>query len=189
MLIQVKGFCPEGNCGTCREAAIHNSPGLQPWVTRRAKFALKAPPARCAGAIRRRRNTPILQYSNTPPARNRGRGRGRERSASRVAAEGASLGCSSVIPASVSNIGCHFQGTFHQPPDPGLKLWAVLYSRSAAKFHTSLRDKNPWAPVCIFDSTSKANLEDEDEDETSGDLCYHQLQPKVRKLCAIDSRD
>jgi hypothetical protein len=34
--------------------------------------ALKAPPTRYAGAIRRRRNTPILQYSNTPPARNRG---------------------------------------------------------------------------------------------------------------------
>jgi hypothetical protein len=32
--------------------------------------ALKAPPARCAGAIRRRRNNPILEYSNTPPARN-----------------------------------------------------------------------------------------------------------------------
>jgi hypothetical protein len=61
-----------------------------------------------------------------------------------------------------------------------------MYSRFAAKFHTSLRDKYP---VCIFDSTSNANLEDEDEDETSGDLCYHQLQPKVRKLCAIDSRD
>jgi hypothetical protein len=32
-----------------------------------------------------------------------------------------------------SNIGCPFQGTFQQPSDPGLKPWAVLYSRFAAK--------------------------------------------------------
>jgi hypothetical protein len=45
----------------------------------------------------------------------------------------------------VSNIGCHFEGTFHRPPDPGLRLkpWAVLYSHFAAKLHTSLRDKTP----------------------------------------------
>ena len=61
-----------------------------------------------------------------------------------------------------------------------------MYSRFAAKFHTSLRDKYP---VCIFDSTSKANLEDEDddeyEDETSSDLCYHQPKPKICKLGAV----
>src|SRR5215469_7817146 len=56
---------------------------------------------------------------------------------------GESLGYLRAIPTGVSNVGCHFQGTFHGPPDPGLKPWAVLYSRFAAKLHTSLRDKTP----------------------------------------------
>jgi hypothetical protein len=38
------------------------------------------------------------------------------------------------------NIGCHFQGTFYSPPDPGLKPWAVLFSRCAAKSGGPLRD-------------------------------------------------
>jgi hypothetical protein len=37
----------------------------------------------------------------------------------------------------------------------------------------------------IFESALKANLEDEYEDETSGDLCYHQREPKVRKRGAV----
>jgi hypothetical protein len=57
--------------------------------------------------------------------------------------QGESLGHLRVIPAGVSNVGCHFQGTFHRPPDPGLKPWAVLYSRFAAKLHASLPDKTP----------------------------------------------
>ena len=56
---------------------------------------------------------------------------------------GESLGYLRVIPAGVSNVECHFQGTFHGPPGPGLKPWAVLYGRFAAKLHTSLRDKTP----------------------------------------------
>jgi hypothetical protein len=46
----------------------------------------------------------------------------------------ASLGCSRVIRTAASNIGCHFQGTSYSPPDPGLKPWAVLYSRFAARY-------------------------------------------------------
>jgi hypothetical protein len=34
------------------------------------------------------------------------------------------------------------QGTFHQPPNPGLKPWAVLFSRFAAKSNTSLRNES-----------------------------------------------
>jgi len=50
-----------------------------------------------------------------------------------------SLGSSRVI-LTTPNIGCHFQGTFHRPPDPGLKPWAVLYSRFAAKSDKPLGD-------------------------------------------------
>jgi hypothetical protein len=32
------------------------------------------------------------------------------------------------------------QGTFHRPPNPGLKPWAVLYSRFAAKSDKPLRE-------------------------------------------------
>jgi hypothetical protein len=37
----------------CHEMAKENSPGLQPWVNLPQRIALKAPPTRYAGAIRR----------------------------------------------------------------------------------------------------------------------------------------
>jgi hypothetical protein len=56
-----------------------DNPGLKPRAESYRPFG--APLTSLSrGAIRRRRNTPILQYSNTPFASNRGRGR--ERSAS-----------------------------------------------------------------------------------------------------------
>jgi len=48
---------------------------------------------------------------------------------------------------SAPNIGCHFQGTSHRPPDPGLKPWAILYSRFAAKSDKPLRDTGSQSPV------------------------------------------
>jgi hypothetical protein len=45
----------------------------------------------------------------------------------------------------------------------------------------------------IFEFALKPNLEDEDddeyEDETSGDLCYHQPEPKVSERGAIHFSD
>jgi hypothetical protein len=40
-------------------------------------------------------------------------------------------------------IGCHFQGTFQQPPVPGLKPWAVICSHFAAKSDVPVRDAIP----------------------------------------------
>jgi hypothetical protein len=113
--------------GFCREAARDHSPGLQPWVRQIETRALKASPARCAGAIRRRRNTPILQYSNTPPARNRGRGRrrGRVRSASRVAPDVCAIGGINP-PFPERTRRSPLSGRFNVSPNPGLKPWAVL---------------------------------------------------------------
>jgi len=45
---------------------------------------------------------------------------------------GASSGSSARFSTAAPKIGCHFQGTFHQAPNPGLKPWAVLCSRFAA---------------------------------------------------------
>jgi hypothetical protein len=126
--------------GFCREAAVDYSPGLQPWVRQIETRALKAPPPRCAGAIRRRRNTPILQYSNAPPARNRGRGRrrGRERSASRVApVVRRTRGINTLFPKRTRRPP--LSGRVTASPNPGLKPWAVLYS----PFGRSERAKKP----------------------------------------------
>jgi hypothetical protein len=109
--------------GFCREAARDHSPGLQPWVRQIETRALKVAPARCAGAIRRRRNTPILQYSNTPPARNRGRGR--VRSASRVAPDVRAIGGINP-PFPERTRRSPLSGRFNVSTNPGLKPWAVL---------------------------------------------------------------
>ena len=50
-------------------------------------------------------------------------------------------------------------GRIPATPHPGLKPWAVLYSRFAAKVDTSLRDKKPMAPVYSFDPTSRISDE------------------------------
>jgi hypothetical protein len=56
--------------GFCHEAAQDHSPGLQPWGSWLQSGALKVDlTPRSPGTIRRRRNTPILQYSNTPLVR------------------------------------------------------------------------------------------------------------------------
>ena len=82
-------LCPVGT--ECREAVTQNSPGLQPWVRRSAKSALK------------------------------------------VAAEARLQAISACYFTDAPNVGCHFQGTSYYLLDPGLKPWAVLYSRFAAE--------------------------------------------------------
>jgi hypothetical protein len=54
------------------------------------------------------------------------------KSALKVAAE-ARLQAVRVFQPARPNIGCHLQGTFYEPPDPGLNPGLVMYSRFAAK--------------------------------------------------------
>jgi hypothetical protein len=95
----------KGGDGAKSEAAIQNSPGLQPWVTRCTRSALK------------------------------------------VATEVHLLALQRVVPIARPKIGCHFQGTSHRPPNPGLKPWSVLYSHSAPKSDKPVRteSKNDFA--------------------------------------------
>jgi len=60
---------------------------------------------------------------------------------------GVSLGSSRVIPTAPPPIGCHFQGTFHRPTDPGLKPWAVLCSRFAAKSDSPRGNRAPFTHI------------------------------------------
>jgi len=51
-------------------------------------------------------------------------------------------------------------GRISAAPDPGLKPWAVLYSRFAAKADASIRDKKAFlGPVRKIDSTSSCGQE------------------------------
>jgi hypothetical protein len=86
---------------------------------RSKKFAL--PVRRCSGKVGRRRKS---------------------------GGRGASLGCSRVT-SSARNIRRHFQGTFYKQRDPGLKPWAVLFGRFAAKSDKPRRD----GVICLVMST------------------------------------
>ena len=76
-------------CRIYREAVIHYSPGLQPWVSRLPSGALKALDVSATDGI----NTSRPEQPARSP----------------------------------------LSGRFDCSPDPGLKPWAMLYSRSAAK--------------------------------------------------------
>ena len=75
---------------------------------------------------------------------------------------GESLGYWRVIAAGVPNVGCHLQGTFHRPPDPGLKPWAVLYSRFAAKSNSPRWVKTSGHLGPEIDLTSQVFEDDDD---------------------------
>src|ERR1700751_5832465 len=64
-----------------------------------------------------------------------------------VAAEVHLFALQRVVPIARPKIGCHFQGTSHRPPNPGLKPWSFLYSHSAAKSDKPVRteSKNDFA--------------------------------------------
>jgi hypothetical protein len=74
---------------------------------------------------------------------------------------GSSLGCSACYSTAAPNIGCHFQGTFYYPPDPGLKPWAVLYSRFAAKLRrvpSGRAGARPYRPLFLILSQNAGEL-------------------------------
>ena len=74
--------------------------------------------------------------------------------------------------------GCHFQGGFRTGRNPGLKPWAVLYNRFAAKDPTHPIETRSWSlhlyPIDLFQTQrirpwSKAADDNCDDNHTEGD--------------------
>jgi hypothetical protein len=86
------------------------------------------------------RTTPTLQHSYTPTSRVKGIEDEDENEAPHEWRPTCVFRLLSVLFHWPPKFGCHFQGTFQQRPNPGLKPWAVLCSRFAAKSHMSLKD-------------------------------------------------
>jgi hypothetical protein len=132
--VAIEGLVPEGRYeGSLAQSAWE--PGIS---TIPSRSALKAPPtARPRGAIRKSHIATIpARIPTEKPSRGRGRRRVRERCASRVASDfGHATGITREQPKDAPRPP--LSGRICATDNPGLKPWAIMYSRLRVKVRQS----------------------------------------------------